>query len=137
MDQTPSLFAFVLMPFASSFDDVYKLGIKETADSIGMLAQRVDEQIYQEGILERIYRQIVGQQRPAWGAKCRTTRRLKGSSGNRPLICAQAGGRCGQNKTSNKLKAKSVADSAMHALKNFIVKSRSAVAQSGVSGQLR
>lgn len=53
-----SIFAFVLMPFSSEFDDIYKMGIKETANSLGIKAERVDEQIYQEGILERIYRQI-------------------------------------------------------------------------------
>lgn len=52
------IFVFVLMPFDSAFDDIYKLGIKETASQIGMLAERVDEQIFREGILERIYRQI-------------------------------------------------------------------------------
>lgn len=52
------VFAFVLMPFDKIFDDVYKLGIKETANQLGILAERVDEQIFQEGILERIYRQI-------------------------------------------------------------------------------
>lgn len=46
------------MPFDKSFDDIYKLGIKETASQLGILAERVDEQIFQEGILERIYRQI-------------------------------------------------------------------------------
>jgi nucleoside 2-deoxyribosyltransferase len=56
MDQKP--FAFVLMPFDKDFDDIYKLGIKETAVSLGFVAERVDEQIYAEGILERIYRQI-------------------------------------------------------------------------------
>lgn len=52
------IFAFVLMPFDESFDDIYKLGIKETASQLGIKAERVDEQIFQEGILERIYRQI-------------------------------------------------------------------------------
>jgi hypothetical protein len=51
-------FAFVLMPFASEFDDVYRLGIKEPAATLGIRAERVDEQIYAEGILDRIYRQI-------------------------------------------------------------------------------
>jgi hypothetical protein len=51
-------FAFVLMPFDSTFDDVYRIGIKEAAASLDILAERVDEQIYQEGILERIHRQI-------------------------------------------------------------------------------
>ena len=52
------LFAFVLMPFDKEFDDVYKVGIKETAAELGILAERVDEQLFREGILERIYRQI-------------------------------------------------------------------------------
>ena len=54
----PKTFAFVLMPFDSTFDDIYRFGIKETASSLGIVAERVNEQIYQEGILERIYRQI-------------------------------------------------------------------------------
>lgn len=53
-----NLFAFVLMPFRKEFDDVYKFGIKEPASQLDILAERVDEQIYTEGILERIYRQI-------------------------------------------------------------------------------
>ena len=43
-----SLFAFVLMPFDGIFDDRYRLGIKETAKDLGILAERVDEQIYRE-----------------------------------------------------------------------------------------
>jgi hypothetical protein len=54
----PKTFAFVLMPFDPSFEDIYRFGIKEPASTLDMLAERVDEQIYQEGILERIYRQI-------------------------------------------------------------------------------
>lgn len=46
------------MPFDKIFDDRYHLGIKETAKELGILAERVDEQIYREGILDRIYRQI-------------------------------------------------------------------------------
>lgn len=52
------IFAFVLMPFHEEFDDIYKLGIKETSIALDIKAERVDEQIYREGILERIYRQI-------------------------------------------------------------------------------
>lgn len=52
------IFAFVLMPFSPEFDDIYKFGIKETAKTIGIKAERVDEQIYAEGILSRIYSQI-------------------------------------------------------------------------------
>jgi len=58
VNEESKIFAFVLMPFDKSFDDIYKLGIKETATQLGLLAERVDEQIFREGILERIYRQI-------------------------------------------------------------------------------
>ena len=57
MEESP-IFAFVLMPFNSAFDDLYRFGIKEPAEQLGILAERVDEQIYTESILERIYRQI-------------------------------------------------------------------------------
>jgi nucleoside 2-deoxyribosyltransferase len=53
------MFAFVLMPFDPAFDDIYRLGIKETAEKLGIRAERVDEQIFhKENILERIYNQI-------------------------------------------------------------------------------
>jgi nucleoside 2-deoxyribosyltransferase len=55
---TDNIFAFVLMPFHEDYDDIYKMGIKETANTLDIKAERVDEQIFQEGILERIYRQI-------------------------------------------------------------------------------
>lgn len=51
-------FAFVLMPFSKEFDDVYKLGIQAICKERGVVAERVDEQIYSETMLERIYRQI-------------------------------------------------------------------------------
>jgi hypothetical protein len=57
MEDTP-IFAFVLMPFDSRFDDLYRFGIKEPAEHLGIVAEQVDEQIYTESILERIYRQI-------------------------------------------------------------------------------
>lgn len=53
-----SIFAFVLMPFDREFDDIYKFGIKETAKVVGIRAERVDEQLYSEGVLARIYNQI-------------------------------------------------------------------------------
>ena len=46
------------MPFDAAFNDIYKLGIKAAGTAAGIDAQRVDEQIYSEGILERIYQQI-------------------------------------------------------------------------------
>lgn len=52
------IFAFVLMPFSGEFDDIYKFGIKEPAKEIGIKAERVDEQLYSEGMLSRIYSQI-------------------------------------------------------------------------------
>jgi hypothetical protein len=56
---TEKLFAFVLMPFEGRFDDVYRLGIKAAVEELGMIATRVDEQVFhKEGILERIYNQI-------------------------------------------------------------------------------
>lgn len=51
-------FAFVLMPFSEEFNDIYKLGIQAVAADNGIVAERVDEQIYTETMLERIYRQI-------------------------------------------------------------------------------
>ena len=56
--QPTDLFAFVLMPFDDKFDDLYRLGIKEPAATLGIRAERVDEQLFREGILDRIYRQI-------------------------------------------------------------------------------
>lgn len=52
------IFAFVLMPFSKEFDDIYKLGIKEAAEKVEIKAQRLDEQMFVEGMLERIYKQI-------------------------------------------------------------------------------
>lgn len=46
------------MPFTKDFDDIYKLGIKDCCQQLDFLAERVDEQIYSDTILERIYRQI-------------------------------------------------------------------------------
>jgi hypothetical protein len=54
----PKPFVFVLMPFDSAFDDIYKFGIKGAADDVGAYAERVDEQMYAGGILDRIFNQI-------------------------------------------------------------------------------
>lgn len=54
----PKKFCFVLMPFDEEFDDIYKLGIKQSCIDAGAYCERVDEQIYHESILERIYNQI-------------------------------------------------------------------------------
>jgi hypothetical protein len=55
---TPKSSVFVLMPFDKSFDDVYKLGINSACKEAGAYCERVDEQIFTESILERIYNQI-------------------------------------------------------------------------------
>jgi hypothetical protein len=54
----PKPFVFVLMPFDSRFDDIYKYGIKGAAEEAGAYAERVDEQIFTEGILDRVFNQI-------------------------------------------------------------------------------
>lgn len=55
MDGTqPKPFVFVLMPFADSFEDAYKLGIKPVCEELGAYCERVDEQILSGSILERI-----------------------------------------------------------------------------------
>lgn len=51
-------FVFVLMPFEEKFNDIYKFGIKGSAEEVGAYAERVDEQIFTEGILDRIFNQI-------------------------------------------------------------------------------
>jgi hypothetical protein len=58
MSTAPKPFVFVLMPFDSSFDDVYKFGIKDAANEVGAYAERLDEQIFSEGMLDRIFNQI-------------------------------------------------------------------------------
>lgn len=54
----PKSFVFVLMPFDKAFNDIYKFGIKGAADDVKAYAERVDEQIFTEGILDRIFNQI-------------------------------------------------------------------------------
>ncbi len=54
----PKPFVFVLMPFDTAFHDIYKFGIKGAADDVGAYAERLDEQVFMEGILERIFNQI-------------------------------------------------------------------------------
>lgn len=49
---------FVLMPFSKEFDDIYKLGIKETAKILGVKAYRLDEELFDQGMLEKIYSEI-------------------------------------------------------------------------------
>ena len=52
------LFAFVLMPFKPEFRDVYESGIKPACEAVGVYCDRIDDQKFDETILERIYNQI-------------------------------------------------------------------------------
>lgn len=54
----PKKFAFVLMPFDQNFNDIYYYGIKETCKDLNVYCERVDEQIFSERILDRIFNQI-------------------------------------------------------------------------------
>jgi hypothetical protein len=55
---TPKPFIFVLMPLAQEFNDVYTFGIKGAAEDVGAYAERLIDQVFQEGMLERIFNQI-------------------------------------------------------------------------------
>jgi hypothetical protein len=46
------------MPFEARFDDIYKFGIKGAAEDVGAYAERLDEQLFVEGMLDRIFNQI-------------------------------------------------------------------------------
>jgi hypothetical protein len=48
--ENPNL-VFVIMPFSKSFDDVYQLGIKETAQSLGLQCKRSDEIIHTQNVI--------------------------------------------------------------------------------------
>ena len=54
----PKPFCFVLMPFDDAFNDTYELSIKEACNKGGAYCERVDEQLYEGSIIERIYNQI-------------------------------------------------------------------------------
>jgi Ricin-type beta-trefoil lectin domain-like len=51
-------FVFVLMPFSDEFKDIYEVGIKPACKNAGANCERVDEQVFDETILNRIYKQI-------------------------------------------------------------------------------
>jgi hypothetical protein len=55
---TPKPFVFVVMPFDSAFDDIYEIAIKEACDYAGAYCERLDDQIFEERMLDRIYNQI-------------------------------------------------------------------------------
>jgi len=51
-------FIFTLMPFNEQFNDIYQLGIKETCHAFDTYCERVDEQVFQGSIVDRIFNQI-------------------------------------------------------------------------------
>lgn len=51
-------FVFVLMPFSDDFNDVYQFGIKRACEEHDAYCERVDEQMFDGTILERIFSQI-------------------------------------------------------------------------------
>lgn len=55
---SPRPFVFILMPFSAAFDDAYQLAIKPACESAGAYAERVDEQVFEGSILDRVYNQI-------------------------------------------------------------------------------
>lgn len=49
---------FVIMPFASEFEDVYVLGIRDVAERIGLIVERADDVEHNENILDLIQEKI-------------------------------------------------------------------------------
>src|SRR2546423_14242065 len=58
LSTAPKPFVFVLMPFKEEFKNIYTFGIKGAADDVGAYAERIDDQLFTEGILDRIFNQI-------------------------------------------------------------------------------
>lgn len=54
----PKPFVFVLMPFDEAYRDAYELGIKAACTEASAYSERLDEQIFTENMLDRIYNQI-------------------------------------------------------------------------------
>ena len=50
--------AFVIMPFGSYFNDVYKLGIKATAKECDVDAKRLDDDFFDTNMVAEIYKKI-------------------------------------------------------------------------------
>lgn len=56
---TPARRVLVLMPFDRSFEDAYKLGIRDACQNAGWDCSRVDEQVFSGIIIEKIYTEII------------------------------------------------------------------------------
>jgi hypothetical protein len=54
----PRPFVLVLMPFAEELTDLYQLAVKAACEEVGAYCERVDEQVYDSTILDRIVNQI-------------------------------------------------------------------------------
>ena len=50
--------ALVLMPFAKSFDELYRVGIKEPVEALGFRCERLDELFFVGDVLEKLYDKI-------------------------------------------------------------------------------
>ncbi|MBM3127629.1 MAG: hypothetical protein FJ009_03235 [Chloroflexi bacterium] len=57
-NRRPKPFALALMPFGKEFNNIYRSGIKAAALHANVDCARIDEQIFEEDILNRIYGQI-------------------------------------------------------------------------------
>ena len=55
---TSAPFVFVLMPLSKRFKDIYDVGIRPACKDAGAHCERVDEQIFRQNLLDRIYDQI-------------------------------------------------------------------------------
>ena len=51
--------ALVVMPFAKSFDEVYRVGIKEPLEALGYRCERIDEMFFLGDVVEKLYDKIV------------------------------------------------------------------------------
>jgi len=51
--------ALVLMPFDASFNDIYRLGIKEVFENHGYSCSKVDEEVFQGQIISEIQNRII------------------------------------------------------------------------------
>jgi hypothetical protein len=49
---------FVAMPFAEAFNDLFEYGIQRPVRNLGLLCERVDEQVFTGDVLERVKSQI-------------------------------------------------------------------------------
>jgi hypothetical protein len=50
--------AFLAMPFAPEFDDLFDLGISEAVRSAGLLCERIDQQAFTGEVMDRVKQQI-------------------------------------------------------------------------------